>query len=127
METAPRRMECTEISHSQGRDGVAAVVVCEDGGPRKSDCRRYRITEAAGDGRSDDVGSIAEVTRRRFKRHHEDKLALPDEEAEASNFADENVIEETTDVARKFAYPPHLFIVDGGAPQVAAAQKVFDE
>ncbi|APT82693.1 excinuclease ABC subunit UvrC [Corynebacterium ammoniagenes] len=127
METAPLRIECTDISHIQGTDVVASLVVFEDGLPRKSDYRRYRIKEAAGDGRSDDVGSIAEITRRRFKRHHEDKLANPDEEAEASNFADENVIEEATDAARKFAYPPQLFIVDGGAPQVAAAQKVFDE
>ena len=127
METAPLRIECTDISHIQGTDVVASLVVFEDGLPRKSDYRRYRIKEAAGDGRSDDVGSIAEVTKRRFKRHNEDKLANPYEEAEDSTFADENVIEESTDVARRFAYPPQLFIVDGGAPQVAAAQKVFDE
>ena len=127
METAPLRIECTDISHIQGTDVVASMVVFEDGLPRKSDYRRYRIKEAAGDGRSDDVGSIAEVTKRRFKRHNEDKLANPDEEAEDSTFDDENVIEESTDVARRFAYPPQLFIVDGGAPQVAAAQKVFDE
>lgn len=127
METAPLRIECTDISHIQGTDVVASLVVFEDGLPRKSDYRRYRIKEAAGDGRSDDVGSIAEVTKRRFKRHNEDKLANPDEEAEDSIFDDENVIEESTDVARRFAYPPQLFIVDGGAPQVAAAQKVFDE
>ncbi|MGO2574161.1 MAG: excinuclease ABC subunit UvrC, partial [Corynebacterium casei] len=127
METAPLRIECTDISHIQGTDVVASLVVFEDGLPRKSDYRRYRIKEAAGDGRSDDVGSIAEVTKRRFKRHNEDKLANPDEEAEDSTFDDENVIEESTDVARRFAYPPQLFIVDGGAPQVAAAQKVFDE
>lgn len=127
METAPLRIECTDISHIQGTDVVASLVVFEDGLPRKSDYRRYRIKEAAGDGRSDDVGSIAEVTKRRFKRHNEDKLANPDEEAEDSTFNDENVIEESTDVARRFAYPPQLFIVDGGAHQVAAAQKVFDE
>lgn len=127
METAPLRIECTDISHIQGTDVVASLVVFEDGLPRKADYRRYRIKEAAGDGRSDDVGSIAEVTKRRFKRHNEDKLANPDEEAEDSTFDDENVIEESTDVARRFAYPPQLFIVDGGAPQVAAAQKVFDE
>lgn len=127
METAPLRIECTDISHIQGTDVVASLVVFEDGLPRKSDYRRYRIKEAAGDGRSDDVGSIAEVTKRRFKRHNEDKLANPDEEAEDSTFDDENIIEESTDVARRFAYPPQLFIVDGGAPQVAAAQKVFDE
>src|SRR5699024_10100435 len=125
--TAPLRIECTDISHIQGTDVVASLVVFEDGLPRKSDYRRYRIKEAAGDGRSDDVGSIAEITRRRFKRHYEDKLANPDEEADASNYADEHDIEQATDAERKFSFPPQLFIVDGGASQVAAAQKVFDE
>lgn len=127
MEQAPLRIECTDISHIQGTDVVASLVVFEDGLPRKSDYRRYRIKEAAGDGRSDDVGSIAEVTRRRFKRHHEDKRANPDEELEQSSFAEEKVIEESAEAGRRFAYPPQLFIVDGGAPQVAAAQAVFDE
>ncbi|MDO5031531.1 excinuclease ABC subunit UvrC [Corynebacterium sp.] len=127
MDQAPLRIECTDISHIQGTDVVASLVVFEDGLPRKSDYRRYRIKEAAGDGRSDDVGSIAEVTRRRFKRHNEDKLAVPDEELESSTFSDENVVEEAAEAGRRFAYPPQLFIVDGGAPQVAAAQEVFDE
>ena len=48
---------------------VASLVVFEDRLPRKSDYRHYAIREAAGDGRSDDVASIAEVTRRRFLRH----------------------------------------------------------
>ena len=127
MEQAPLRIECTDISHIQGTDVVASLVVFEDGLPRKADYRRYRIKEAAGDGHSNDVGSIAEVTRRRFKRHHEDKLANPDEELEASTFDDEQVVEESAEAGRTFAYPPQLFIVDGGAPQVAAAQEVFDE
>lgn len=127
MDQAPLRIECTDISHIQGTDVVASLVVFEDGLPRKSDYRRYRIKEAAGDGRSDDVGSIAEVTRRRFKRHNEDKLANPDEEVEESTFAGEKVTEESAEAGRRFAYPPQLFIVDGGAPQVAAAQEVFDE
>ena len=127
MDQVPLRIECTDISHIQGTDVVASLVVFEDGLPRKSDYRRYRIKEAAGDGRSDDVGSIAEVTRRRFKRHNDDKLANPDEEVEESTFADEKVAEESAEAGRRFAYPPQLFIVDGGAPQVAAAQEVFDE
>lgn len=128
METPPLRIECTDISHIQGTNVVASLVVFEDGLPKKSDYRRYKIKEAAGDGHSNDVASIAEVTSRRFKRHHEDKLHVPDEEAEASTFADEKVVEENTGAAsKKFAYPPQLFIVDGGAPQVAAAQAVFDE
>lgn len=126
MDEAPLRIECTDISHIQGTDVVASLVVFEDGLPKKNDYRRYQIKEAAGDGRSDDVGSIAEVTRRRFKRYHEDKLANPDEEAARMMFA-----EEASEVAstgnQRFAYPPQLFIVDGGKPQVNAAQAVFDE
>ena len=125
MEQAPLRIECTDISHIQGTDVVASLVVFEDGLPRKSDYRRYRIKEAAGDGHSNDVASIAEVTRRRFLRHHRDKLAVP-EELDDATFSDEKVEEMSTD-NRRFAYPPQLFIVDGGAPQVAAAQEVFDE
>ncbi len=126
LEEAPLRIECTDISHIQGTDVVASLVVFEDGLPRKSDYRRYRVKEAAGGGHSDDVASIAEITRRRFLRHNQDRLAVPDEEAEAQTFADEQVEEMSTDV-RRFAYPPNLFIVDGGLPQVNAAQKVFDE
>lgn len=127
MEQAPLRIECTDISHIQGTDVVASLVVFEDGLPRKSDYRRYRVKEAAGDGYSNDVASIAEITRRRFLRHNQDKLAVPEaEEFDGSTFTDEKVEEMSTD-ARRFAYPPQLFIVDGGAPQVAAAQEVFDE
>ena len=128
MEEAPLRIECTDISHIQGTDVVASLVVFEDGLPKKNDYRRYRVKEAAGDGRSDDVGSIAEITRRRFKRYNEDKLANPDEEANAQLFAEEAAEPDVeTTGARRFAYPPQLFIVDGGKPQVNAAQAVFDE
>lgn len=127
MEQAPLRIECTDISHIQGTDVVASLVVFEDGLPRKSDYRRYRVKEAAGDGHSNDVASIAEITRRRFLRHNQDKLAVPEaEEFDGSTFSDEKVEEMSTD-ARRFAYPSQIFIVDGGAPQVAAAQEVFDE
>jgi uvrABC system protein C len=117
---APLRIECTDISHIQGTDVVASLVVFEDGLPKKSDYRRYKITDAAGDGHSDDVASIAEVTRRRFLRHHLDSRTVP--ELDGSQFEDEN-----PQTSNKFAYPPQLFIVDGGAPQVAAAQQVLDE
>ncbi|SER47810.1 excinuclease ABC subunit UvrC [Corynebacterium cystitidis] len=128
LEQAPLRIECTDISHIQGTDVVASLVVFEDGLPKKNDYRRYRIKEAAGDGHSDDVGSIAEVTRRRFERYNTDKLANPEEDDTV--FADEEVTDAAVagaEEARKFAYPPNLFIVDGGKPQVNAAQAVFDE
>jgi excinuclease ABC subunit C len=108
---APLRIECVDISHVQGTDVVASLVVFEDGLPRKSDYRHYAIREAAGDGRSDDVASIAEVTRRRFARHVADAQAPTVEDGRP----------------RRFAYPPNLFVVDGGAPQVNAAAAVLDE
>ncbi len=110
---APLRIECVDISHVQGTDVVASLVVFEDGLPRKSDYRHYAIREAAGEGRSDDVASIAEVTRRRFYRHLHD-TQHPTELAPEGK-------------SRKFAYPPNLYVVDGGAPQVNAAQSVLDE
>jgi len=110
---APLRIECVDISHVMGTDVVASLVVFEDGLPRKPDYRHYAIREAAGGGRSDDVASIAEVTRRRFLRH-------------VSDVKDTSVL---TDEGkrRRFAYPPNLFVVDGGAAQVNAAQTVLDE
>lgn len=110
---APLRIECVDISHVQGTDVVASLVVFEDGLPRKSDYRHFAIREAAGEGRSDDVASIAEVTRRRFLRHVHD-VADPGEIAPEGK-------------SRRFAYPPNLYVVDGGAPQVNAAQAVLDE
>lgn len=103
---APLRIECVDISHVQGTDVVGSLVVFEDGLPRKSDYRHFAIREAAGGGRSDDVASIAEVTRRRFAHHTQ---AAPPESG------------------RRFAYPPNLYVVDGGAAQVNAAQTVLDE
>lgn len=113
LEDAPLRIECVDISHVQGTDVVASLVVFEDGLPRKSDYRHYAIREAAGDGRSDDVASIAEVTRRRFHRHLRDTEQPGDFSAEGKS--------------RRFAYPPNLFVVDGGAPQVNAAAAVLED
>jgi excinuclease ABC subunit C len=110
---APLRIECVDISHVQGTDVVGSLVVFEDGLPRKSDYRHFAIREAAGEGRSDDVASIAEVTRRRFVRHLQDqedpKILSPEGKS------------------RRFAYPPNLYVVDGGAPQVNAASAVLEE
>ncbi|MGV0719018.1 excinuclease ABC subunit UvrC [Mycolicibacterium sp. XJ662] len=117
---APLRIECVDISHIQGTDVVASLVVFEDGLPRKSDYRHYAIRDAAGDGRSDDVASIAEVTRRRFHRHLHDIQ-------EAKDAAPQEGTAATPTRTRKFAYPPNLFVVDGGAPQVNAAQAVLDQ
>jgi excinuclease ABC subunit C len=109
---APLRIECVDVSHVQGTDVVASLVVFEDGLPKKSDYRHFAIREAGGVGHSDDVASIAEVTRRRFWRHLSEAQQKP-------------AHEETK--PRRFAYPPNLFVVDGGAPQVNAAQAMLDD
>lgn len=120
LEDAPLRIECVDVSHVQGTDVVASMVVFEDGLPRKADYRHYAIRTAAGDGRSDDVASIAEVTRRRFQRHLRD--------AECAG-QDPHLEEGARSSARpaRFAYPPNLFVVDGGAPQVNAAAAVLED
>ena len=91
----PLRIECIDISTLQGQDTVASLVVFEDGLPRKRDYRTFAIRTVG----ADDTAAMAEVVTRRFRDRSEEA-------------------EET----RRFAYPPALLVVDGGAPQVRAAQ-----
>ena len=73
---APLRIECIDISHVQGTDVVASLVVFEDGLPKRSDYRRFAIRDRPGD----DVASIGEVVRRRFwqlRRRDEDAAEVP--------------------------------------------------
>ena len=127
LEDAPLRIECVDISHVQGTDVVASLVVFEDGLPKKSDYRHYAIREAAGQGRSDDVASIAEVTRRRFHRHLRDSEDVAEPSARVDDDARPDDGPRASARPARFAYPPNLFVVDGGAPQVNAAASVLDE
>lgn len=111
MEDAPLRIECFDISHSQGTNVVGSMVVFEDGLPRKSEYRRFSIT---GDAARDDTASMQDVLRRRLRHHLEQKEAR----------AHGDVVDPS---ATRFAYPPNLIIVDGGLPQVNAAKRVMDE
>jgi excinuclease ABC subunit C len=97
--------------------------VFEDGLPRKSEYRRFSIK---GDDGSDDVSAIREVITRRFRRYLEER----EESGELDTLGDPEAREEDQEgqperlvvtPQRKFAYPPNLVVVDGGAPQVAAA------
>jgi excinuclease ABC subunit C len=112
LDTAPLRIECIDISHIQGSDVVASLVVFEDGLARKSEYRRFAIREAATEG---DVASIAEVVRRRFSRMVSDPV--PDTATPG--------IDPETGKPRKFAYPPNLLVVDGAGPQANAAADVL--
>ena len=118
LDTAPLRIECVDVSHVQGSDVVASLVVFEDGLARKSDYRRFALRDGAERG---DVGSIAEVVRRRFYRYQREMAA---DLAGTANGATPGIDPETGR-PRKFAYPPNLLLVDGGAPQVAAAADVL--
>ncbi|MCA1221279.1 excinuclease ABC subunit UvrC [Streptomyces sp. 8L] len=70
LDSAPLRIECFDISHFQGDDVVASMVVFEDGLARKSEYRRFQIKTFAG---QDDVRSMHEVISRRFRRYLQEK------------------------------------------------------
>jgi excinuclease ABC subunit C len=125
LDSAPLRIECYDISHLQGDDVVASMVVFEDGLQRKSEYRRFQIKGFAG---QDDVRSMHEVISRRFRRYLAEKEKtgewvddLPEEGTP------ENGLKDDDGRPKKFAYPPQLVVVDGGQPQVAAAKKALDE
>lgn len=134
LDSAPLRIECYDISHLQGDDVVASMVVFEDGLQRKSEYRRFQIKGRVGDTQiwhgagQDDVRSMHEVISRRFRRYLAEKEKtgewvddLPEEGTS------ENGLKDDDGRPKKFAYPPQLVVVDGGQPQVAAAKKALDE
>ncbi|MDH2390301.1 excinuclease ABC subunit UvrC [Streptomyces sp. HNM0663] len=152
LDSAPLRIECFDISHLQGEDVVASMVVFEDGLPRKSEYRRFQIKGRAGDAQDehsagqDDVRSMHEVVSRRFKRYLAEKdrtgewigadspadipadIAADALEADPAGIpADGSTAPVDDGRPKRFAYPPQLVVVDGGQPQVAAAQRALDE
>ncbi|MFF5368740.1 excinuclease ABC subunit UvrC [Streptomyces sp. NPDC013187] len=149
LDSAPLRIECYDISHLQGDDVVASMVVFEDGLARKSEYRRFQIKGFAG---QDDVRSMHEVITRRFRRYLAEKektgewadgenagtpesgtLETPESGTLETPETDGNGeivgtgLTEDDGRPKKFAYPPQLVVVDGGAPQVAAARRAMDE
>lgn len=104
--TAPLRIECYDMSHIQGTDYVGSMVVVEDGLPKKSEYRRFKIKTVDG---NDDFAAMEEVLNRRLKAYLAERK-LPAGEREG-----------------KFAYPPQLLLVDGGKGQLAVAERVLQE
>ena len=113
----PLRIECFDVSHLAGSDPVASMVVFEDGLPKRAHYRTFNIKSEQA---TDDTRAMAEVLRRRFARLEP-----------AANSGIEAVGEhDQSEGSRKpsgFSYPPALIVVDGGAPQVAAARVALDE
>jgi len=102
---APLRIEAYDISTIQGTNTVGSMVVLEDGLPKRSAYRRFRVKTVEG---QDDFASMEEVLRRRFKAY----LAERDRPVEERG---------------RFSYPPSLVLIDGGAGQLGRAVKVLDE
>ncbi len=106
LENAPLRIECFDVSHLQGTNVVASMVVFEDGLPKKDHYRRFAIAET-----TDDTDSIYQVLMRRLKY-----LVDPTQ--------DEVKVEGATS---RFAYRPGLLLIDGGQPQVNAAARALKD
>ena len=108
----PLRIECFDISNISGTTVVASMVVFEDGIAKKSEYRRFIIdtTEA-----TDDTRAMHQVITRRLKRLLADRKV------------DQSEVNESGGRLGKFSYPPQLIVVDGGAPQVAAAARALAE
>ncbi|MEO5745598.1 MAG: excinuclease ABC subunit UvrC [Terracoccus sp.] len=153
LQDAPLRIECFDVSHVQGTNVVASMVVFEDGLARKSEYRRFIVRSALGETADggpptiDDTAAMHEVLTRRFQRYldereHSTEIDLGPETDDLDDDGDPVVeqgrdgarmprasgpIDEVTGRPRKFAYPPNLVVVDGGLPQVNAAQAALDE
>ncbi len=102
---SPLRIEAYDISTLQGTNTVASMVVLEDGMPKRSDYRRFKIRTVSG---QDDFAAMEETVRRRFQAYLAERRR---------NVADQG----------KFSYPPSLVVIDGGPGQLGRAVKVLDE
>ena len=118
MDEAPLRIECYDISHLQGTNVVASMVVFEDGLPRKDQYRSFSIAET-----TDDTDSMHQVLMRRLAYLDRPEEVEPDA-AEIATSGEDGVVTAPAK-RRRFAYPPQLLIVDGGQPQVAAAARAL--
>jgi excinuclease ABC subunit C len=143
LSSAPLRIECFDVSHVQGTNVVASMVVFEDGLPRRGEYRRFIVKGAVGESgeakpQIDDTAAMHEVLTRRFKRYLEDRAEASDIEGMALETAVDALdgggdrlgpsrIDPDTGRPRRFAYPPNLVVVDGGLPQVNAARSALAE
>ena len=127
LDDVPLRIECFDVSNLQGTEVVASMVVFEDGLARKGEYRKFVIKGVDG---QNDVASMHEVITRRFRRMLDEQarseVRAPDGGGAASD-SGPMLVDPETGRPRKFAYVPGLVVVDGGPPQVAAAQRALDE
>ncbi len=102
---SPLRIEAYDISTLQGTNTVASMVVLEDGMPKPSQYRRFKIKTVRG---QDDFASMEETVRRRFRAYLAERKKPISEQG-------------------KFSYPPSLIVIDGGQGQLGRAMRVLEE
>ena len=107
--TLPHRIECYDVSNTQGTNSVASMVVFVDGRPRPQEYRRFKIRTVEG---ANDFASMAEVLKRRFK-----KATAPPERGQQKP--------EEIKKSQSWQTLPDLVIVDGGKGQLHAALDVM--
>lgn len=109
----PARIECYDISHTQGTQTVGAMVVFTQGAPRKSDYRRFSVKTVG----NDDYGAMREVLTRRFQRYQESANGELDDLSQIGKLKKEAA----------WSLLPDLLIVDGGKGQLATAMEVLEQ
>lgn len=102
---APLRIECFDISNLQGTEIVGSMVVMEDGLPKRSDYRRFKVRGLSG---QDDFASMEDVLTRRFRNYLRER-------------------DEGAHTGKRFSYPPNLLLIDGGKGQLGVAVRVLEE
>jgi len=141
---APLRIECYDMSHLQGTDYVGSMVVFEDGLPKKSDYRHFRVATVAG---NDDYAAMEEVLTRRLTSLLADDRAAEDPGTGSVDGSDvpgagDGAGDGDGDSAgdggggagpvaaslpkRRFAYPPQLLLLDGGLGQLNVGVRVLE-
>ncbi|WP_127836639.1 excinuclease ABC subunit UvrC [Clostridium prolinivorans] len=110
LENLPNRIEAYDISNIQGLDSVGSMIVFEDGKPKNSDYRRFKIKSVIG---ANDYESMREILNRRFKHGLEEVKKIKERNLELS--------------AGKFCIFPDLILMDGGKGQVNVALEVLKE
>ena len=110
LEQAPQRLECYDISNTQGNNSVASMVVLEGGRPAKDQYRRFKINTVEG---PDDFASMQEALHRRFTRAREERELINTGQMSSKD--------------AKFYRLPDLVIVDGGKGQLSAARHAMRE
>jgi excinuclease ABC subunit C len=124
----PRRIECFDISHIQGAETVASLVVWEDGKMNKQAYRKFKVMTVLG---VDDFASMREVVHRRYKRllgesHEIDVLKGHDFSRAENALLDDGALAPESKPSKEPKTLPSLILIDGGLGQLHAAAEALE-